>query len=386
MDKFSEYIVSRNMLITKALTDRSVMNLKPAMKEVDCNRNLATLGEEIYKAYISQIMYNRVSKLSHVLLDYSDYEIIVKVIAKKYNLIEFIEVDKDAKLTKNYDFKVFDHSVYIAYALFALVGAIYLIKRIDFEEIIESFVKEIDKYYRTHQIIRPSVNKDYMESNLYLYKNLTEELINDTQKFEKEIKTLKTSKPDYEYFLVTKKRITAKSEREKQYNSHVKKSQKEFLKTGVLDFNQKGFINMINYSNKIDDYTFTYYDIELNVKGEFEPVDLIIDEAGKPYLTEVCVKNNMLDVVSTILKAYTSLKITTRPNNQKIISDYANENYKIAVLLLENNEDEYTEILNNKIILNLINELSINIFVGKLIPEQLDTSIYNVRIDSLKRL
>ena len=385
MDKFSEYIVSSNMLIQKALTDRTLKNIKPAMKEVDSNRNLATLGEQIYKCYISQTLYNRVANLNHVLLDYFNDEIIVKLLCKKYNLIEFIKVDSNAKLTKNYDYKVIQNSKYISTAFFALIGAIYLIKRIDAEEIIEGFVKEIDKYYRTHQQIKPSVEKDYVDSRLYLYNNL-DELVADEKKLKEEVELLKSSKPDYEYYQISKKRVTAKSEREKLYNSAVKKAKKEEAKTNVLEFNQKEFIQMANYSTSFDNITFTYYDIDLNVKGLFDPVDFIIDIDGKPYLTELCINPTLKDVISSILEAYTNLKIVSRPNAQKIISDYANENYKASIILAENNPNEYEEILNNKLVKYLLEDLNVCVFVGKLQPAMLDTNVFNVKFDEVKKL
>lgn len=385
MDKFSEYIVSSNMLIQKALTDRTLKNIKPAMKEVDSNRNLATLGEQIYKCYISQTLYNRVANLNHVLLDYFNDEIIVKLLCKKYNLIEFIKVDSNAKLTKNYDYKVIQNSKYISTAFFALIGAIYLIKRIDAEEIIEGFVKEIDKYYRTHQQIKPSVERDYVDSRLYLYNNL-DELVADEKKLKEEVELLKSSKPDYEYYQISKKRITAKSEREKLYNSAVKKAKKEEAKTNVLEFNQKCFIQMANYSTSFDNITFTYYDIDLNVKGLFDPVDFIIDIDGRPYLTELCINPTLKDVISSILEAYTNLKIVSRPNAQKIISDYANENYKASIILAENNPFEYDEILNNKLVKYLLEDLNVCVFVGKLQPAMLDTNVFNVKFDEVKKL
>ena len=385
MDKFSEYIVSSNMLIQKALTDRTLKNIKPAMKEVDSNRNLATLGEQIYKCYISQTLYNRVANLNHVLLDYFNDEIIVKLLCKKYNLIEFIKVDSNAKLTKNYDYKVIQNSKYISTAFFALIGAIYLIKRIDAEEIIEGFVKEIDKYYRTHQQIKPSVEKDYVDSRLYLYNNL-DELVADEKKLKEEVELLKSSKPDYEYYQISKKRVTAKSEREKLYNSAVKKAKKEEAKTNVLEFNQEYFIQMANYSTSFDNITFTYYDIDLNVKGLFDPVDFIIDIDGKPYLTELCINPTLKDVISSILEAYTNLKIVSRPNAQKIISDYANENYKASIILAENNPNEYEEILNNKLVKYLLEDLNVCVFVGKLQPAMLDTNVFNVKFDEVKKL
>lgn len=385
MDKFSEYIVSSNMLIQKALTDRTLKNIKPAMKEVDSNRNLATLGEQIYKCYISQTLYNRVANLNHVLLDYFNDEIIVKLLCKKYNLIEFIKVDSNAKLTKNYDYKVIQNSKYISTAFFALIGAIYLIKRIDAEEIIEGFVKEIDKYYRTHQQIKPSVERDYVDSRLYLYNNL-DELVADEKKLKEEVELLKSSKPDYEYYQISKKRVTAKSEREKLYNSAVKKAKKEEAKTNVLEFDQEYFIQMANYSTSFDNITFTYYDIDLNVKGLFDPVDFIIDIDGKPYLTELCINPTLKDVISSILEAYTNLKIVSRPNAQKIISDYANENYKASIILAENNPNEYEEILNNKLVKYLLEDLNVSVFVGRLQPAMLDTNVFNVKFDEVKKL
>ena len=385
MDKFSEYIVSSNMLITKALTDRSLKNIKPAMREVDSNRNLATLGEEIYKCYISQILYNRVNNLGHVLEDYTDDSIIVKLLCKKYNLIDFIKVDSNAKLTKNYDYKVIQNSKYISTAFYALIGAIYLIKRIDSEEIIEGFIKEIDKYYRTHLQIKPSIERDYIDSRLYLYNNL-DELINDEKKLKEEINILKESKPEYEYYQINKKRVTAKTEREKLYNSSVKKALKEEAKTKVLEFNQKQFIQMMNYSCSFDDYKFTYYDIDLNVKGMFDPVDFIIDHEGRPYLTELCINPTLKDVVSSILEAYTNIKIINRPNAQKILSDYSNENYKAAIILAENNDNEYQEILDNKLVKYLLDDLGVNVFKAKLQVEHLDTNIFNVKFENLLKI
>ncbi len=355
------------------------------MKEVDSNRNLATLGEQIYKCYISQTLYNRVANLNHVLLDYFNDEIIVKLLCKKYNLIEFIKVDSNAKLTKNYDYKVIQNSKYISTAFFALIGAIYLIKRIDAEEIIEGFVKEIDKYYRTHQQIKPSVERDYVDSRLYLYNNL-DELVADEKKLKEEVELLKSSKPDYEYYQISKKRVTAKSEREKLYNSAVKKAKKEEAKTNVLEFNQKCFIQMANYSTSFDNITFTYYDIDLNVKGLFDPVDFIIDIDGKPYLTELCINPTLKNVISSILEAYTNLKIVSRPNAQKIISDYANENYKASIILAENNPFEYEEVLNNKLVKYLLEDLNVSVFVGKLQPAMLDTNVFNVKFDEVKKL
>ena len=112
----------------------------------------------------------------------------------------------------------------------------------------------------------------------------------------------------------------------------------------------------------------------------------IIDIDVKPYLTELCINATLKDVISSILEAYTNLKIVSRPNAQKIISDYANENYKASIILAENNPNEYEEILNNKLVKYLLEDLNVTVFVGRLQPAMLDTNVFNVKFDEVKKI
>lgn len=134
MDLFEEYLKMEEKpeLIEIALTDKSYkhyyeeINSKPYTGEY--NKDLGTYGDAILKVCFLNILLEEKSALpTEEKKKYESDETLVKVIAKRYKLIDEIHYDEnDDKKPKNYKFESKSASKYIATCVEALVAAIYI--------------------------------------------------------------------------------------------------------------------------------------------------------------------------------------------------------------------------------------------------------------------
>ena len=99
------------------------------------NTELATYGDAILKLALCEILYEKSDNgLSEEKKKYEKDEILVKVIAQYYKILENLRYDEfDREMPKDYDYKDAKHK-YIATAIEACLGAIWIDNH-NFEEI-----------------------------------------------------------------------------------------------------------------------------------------------------------------------------------------------------------------------------------------------------------
>ena len=153
MDKFLEWI--ENNQRHQALIDKSHKNVstrenKAPLNEHD-NTELATYGDAVLKLALCEILWeNKTEVLTEEKKKYESDEVLVTKIAKHYDILKCLLFDeKDEKIPQDYNYqreKKNDKNPhkYIATAIEACLGAMYMDKAISWDDIIE-IVKEWKK-------------------------------------------------------------------------------------------------------------------------------------------------------------------------------------------------------------------------------------------------
>lgn len=131
-DLFLQYLQKDHPLIKRALTDTSYKNyyLHNEKKEYlgQTNKELATLGDSLLKTILCIRLLDEKIPLSKSIEKYITDKILVKVIAKEYDLLKFMRYDQnDEKIPSDYLYSENEEThKYIASAVEAMLGAIYL--------------------------------------------------------------------------------------------------------------------------------------------------------------------------------------------------------------------------------------------------------------------
>ena len=119
----------------RALTARSYKNIDHSLSDQDDNDELATYGDALLKHALCELLFDNVKNITVEKQDYESDEVLVKVIARNYDLLDHMRFDKnDPKIPKDYNYyKKEDRDdnsksphKYIATAAEALLAAIYL--------------------------------------------------------------------------------------------------------------------------------------------------------------------------------------------------------------------------------------------------------------------
>lgn len=160
MDKFEEYLNEKeNKYIKLALTDTTAVTLNKNginkknekfedVNSQESNKQLSTLGDSIIKFYLCSYFYWKAENISEKKKYYETDEFLVSVIAKHYNLLNKLDYDstkkpndynyiKCGKTSTGKNKKSHNDHKFIASAVEAMIGAIYLINKDDdwFKEI-----------------------------------------------------------------------------------------------------------------------------------------------------------------------------------------------------------------------------------------------------------
>ena len=160
MDLFEEYLKKENssIWVKRALTDRSYKKeYQKDNKENyvgQTNKDLATYGDAIIKLCILDLKLDKTENLTIDKSFIESDENLVRVIAKHYNMLEYIHTDKeDEKIKRDYDFIKLDKTSgknrkksphkYIATAVEAMIGAIY-----KEEGKLDKIIELIDSWYK----------------------------------------------------------------------------------------------------------------------------------------------------------------------------------------------------------------------------------------------
>ncbi len=153
MGKFEEYLNKKEneKKIKLALTDTTAVTLNKNginkknekfedVNSQESNKQLSTLGDSIIKFYLCSYFYDKKENISENKKYYETDEFLVRVIAKHYNLLDTLDYDS-AKKPNDYNYiksgktstgknkKSNNDHKFIATAVEAMIGAIYLINK-----------------------------------------------------------------------------------------------------------------------------------------------------------------------------------------------------------------------------------------------------------------
>ena len=106
------------------------------------NTELATYGDAVLKHALCEILWDdKTNGLTEEKKKYESDEILVKVIAKHYDILSLLRFDKqDKNIPQNYDYKDDKHK-YIATAIEACLGAMSMNKDISWGNILTTVKK-----------------------------------------------------------------------------------------------------------------------------------------------------------------------------------------------------------------------------------------------------
>ncbi len=163
MDKIEELLKDpKTDLQKQALTDTSYKNIDHSLSDDDTNFELATYGDAVLKLALCKIYREykenglRFSEnLSDWKKKYESDEVLVRVIAKHYNLLNFLRYDEkgngkpEEQKPQDYDHKGQndnDRHKYIATAMEASIAAVYLENgENEVIEIVKQWIEWIDE-------------------------------------------------------------------------------------------------------------------------------------------------------------------------------------------------------------------------------------------------
>lgn len=163
MDKIEELLKDpKTDLQKQALTDTSYKNIDHSLSDDDTNFELATYGDAVLKLALCKIYREykenglRFSEnLSDWKKKYESDEVLVQVIAKHYNVLNFLRYDKkgngkpEEQKPQDYDHKGQndnDRHKYIATAMEACIAPVYIENgENEVIEIVKKWIRWIDK-------------------------------------------------------------------------------------------------------------------------------------------------------------------------------------------------------------------------------------------------
>ncbi len=134
-DLFEEYLKQEtNPLAHRAwaLTARSYKNIDRSLADREDNDELATYGDALLKWALCEVLFDKVKNITVAKQKYESDEVLVKVVARHYHLLDYIRFDKNnPNIPKDYSYKREDKDdkpphKYIATAAEAVLAAIYL--------------------------------------------------------------------------------------------------------------------------------------------------------------------------------------------------------------------------------------------------------------------
>lgn len=130
-DPFFEYLVNgKGAYRLRALTVKSYRRVDKTLKDEDVNTELATYGDALLKLAHCELLLDRVKKLSQKKQKYESDRVLIRVVAKHYDLLSYIRYDmSDKRIPVDYNLvreEDEDNYKYIATTVEALLGAFYM--------------------------------------------------------------------------------------------------------------------------------------------------------------------------------------------------------------------------------------------------------------------
>lgn len=113
----------------RALTAKSYRNIDRSLMDEDTNEELATYGDALLKLAYCELLLDKVDHLSVEKAKYENDRVLVRVIARHYDILRYLRYDaKNKSIPSDYDLlkrEDDDNYKYIATAVEALLGAHY---------------------------------------------------------------------------------------------------------------------------------------------------------------------------------------------------------------------------------------------------------------------
>ena len=162
MDKIEELLEKKKCCEAtktqvRALTDKSYKNVNQCGDD-ETNSELGTYGDAVLKLALCEIYFTKNIKyndgLSKWCEQYETDEVLVKIIAKHYDLLDFLDFDKNGNCNSeqqkpedyNHTGQKKDRHKYIATAMEACLAAIYIENGVDAAvEVVENWICLIDE-------------------------------------------------------------------------------------------------------------------------------------------------------------------------------------------------------------------------------------------------
>ncbi len=156
-DAFKKYLEEENNENNKnkalALRDCSYKNIDHSLTDQNVNNELATYGDALLKLALCQLLFEeKVENITEEKKKYESDKILVSVVAKEYDLLQYISFDKkDEKIPQNYEYEKNGNKSthkYIATAAETLLAAFYLDNNKNFDltlGIVKNWKDLIDK-------------------------------------------------------------------------------------------------------------------------------------------------------------------------------------------------------------------------------------------------
>ncbi len=164
MDKIEELLNDKaTNLQRRALTDTSYKNINHALSDDTTNFELATYGDAVLKLALCEIYLNKKKadnfgfkgKLTEWKKQYESDEVLVRIVAKHYNLLNFLKYDEkgngipEEQKPRDYDHKGQDDNdrhKYIATAIEVCIAVVYIENgENEVLKIIEKWIQWIDE-------------------------------------------------------------------------------------------------------------------------------------------------------------------------------------------------------------------------------------------------
>lgn len=149
MDLFEEYLKKKGSsdIVDRALTDQSQKNVDHDLADEKTNSDLATVGDAIIRFLFTLVFFeDNEPAISSKRQKYESDKALVNVVARNYDMLEYIDFDKNnEEMPQDYDYKPGNKKhkskhKYIATAVEAMIGAIYLTDKNNLGKIKELFV------------------------------------------------------------------------------------------------------------------------------------------------------------------------------------------------------------------------------------------------------
>jgi len=160
----------QNRFLKQALTDFSYVDNPEKFRIYDCNFDMANAGDRLMKFVLNAYLYETYNdsmveltyQEKHYLLDKQ----LVEIIAKKYNLLDFIKCSEKVREKASYVYS--EDTVFIAKAVKAILYAIFLYTKNynEIEQIVRDFILKTDTCEQNMDRIQEKYKKlgEYLKS------------------------------------------------------------------------------------------------------------------------------------------------------------------------------------------------------------------------------